>query len=129
MDLQDEHFPQLALVNLEQGATVSRRGLIPEILQRLGHRPSLPDEPDDLAEPDRLISAGQPVRVAMTHFDLAANRPQYGVDLFAALRYLIMTTRKLTLLVQSRTPFAGLLPRDHPLSEIDIKTLELRSKP
>ena len=41
----------------------------------------------------------------------------------------MMDMRKLTLLVQSRTPFAALLPRDHPLSDIDIKTVELRARP
>jgi hypothetical protein len=77
------------MVNLEQGTAVRRHGLILEILRRLGHRPNLPDEPDDLAEFDRLIS---------------------NADLFAAMRYLIMTKRKLTLWVQSHTPFAALLP-------------------
>ena len=36
-----------------------------------------------------------------------------------------METRKLVLLAQSRTHFAALLPREHPLSAIDIKTVEL----
>lgn len=103
-----------------------RRGLILEILRQLGHWPTLPDEPDDLAELDRLIGAGPRASVALTHFDQVAAHPQYGIDLFAALRYLMMDAHKLVLLVQFRTPFLGLLPRDHPLSEIDIKTVELR---
>jgi hypothetical protein len=36
-----------------------------------------------------------------------------------------METRKLVLLVHSRRPFATLLPPDHPLSTIDVKTVEL----
>lgn len=124
--LRAEHFPELALVNLDKGSTARRRGLILEILNQLGHRPTMPDEPDDLAEFDRLIGTGPRASVALTHFDQVVARPQYGIDLFAALRYLMMDARKLVLLVQSRTPFLGLLPRDHPLSEIDIKTVELR---
>ncbi len=52
--------------------------------------------------------------------------PGYDVNFFAALRYMCMDMRKLTLLIQSRTPFGALLPRDHPLSDMDIKTVELR---
>jgi hypothetical protein len=127
--LKAERLPGLALVNLEQGATARRRGLIAEILHQLGHRIDLPAEPDDLAELDRLIGAGPRSTVCLIHFDLAAARPHYGADLFAALRYLMMDARKLVLLVESRTPFESLLPRDHPLSEIDIKTVELRGAP
>ncbi|MCP5126732.1 MAG: hypothetical protein H6973_14160 [Gammaproteobacteria bacterium] len=60
---------------------------------------------------------------------MAPHRSYYDVDLFAALRFLMMDMRKLTLLVQSRTPFAALLPKDHPLSDLDIKTVELRARP
>ena len=122
-----DHIPALATVNLERPATASRQGLLIEILKGLGDRVSLPDEPKDLTEFDRVFSSRPGVsHIALTHFDLTLYRPQYGVDLFAALRYLIMDSRKLVLLVQSRTSFAALLPRGHPLSEIDIKTVELR---
>jgi len=86
----------------------------------------LPIAPDDLAELDRLIGAGPRVRVALRHFDLVTGRPQYGVDLFAALRHLMMEDRKLVLLAQPRIPFAKLLPGGYLLSKVDIKTLELR---
>ena len=36
-----------------------------------------------------------------------------------------METRKLVLLIESRTPFEALLPDDNPLSCIDIKTVAL----
>jgi hypothetical protein len=127
--LKAEHLPRLALVNLEKGSTARRRGLIAEILCQLGHRPDLPDEPDDLAELDRVILAGDQSTVCLIHFDQVSDRPHYGADLFAALRYLMMDARRLVLLVESRTPFAALLPRDHPLSEIDIRTVELRGRP
>ena len=96
---------------------------------KVGHRLDLPDEPDDLAELDRLICAGPRATVGLIHFDIVSKRPHYGTDLFAALRYLMMDARKLVLLVESRTSFDALLPRDHPLSEIDIKTVELRGTP
>ncbi len=124
--LRADAFPQLGLVNLEQGATVPRCGLIQEVLGALGLRPILAEEPDDLVEFDRLLRTGPRAMLALTHFDLVSRRPQYGVDLFAALRFLMMDARKLVLLAQSRAPFATLLPRDHPLSEIDIRTVELR---
>lgn len=127
--LKADRLPQLALVNLEKGVTARRRGLIAEILHGLGHRLDLPDEPDDLAELDRLICAGPRATVGLLHFDIVSKRPHYGADLFGALRYLMMDARKLVLLVESRTPFDALLPRDHPLSEIDIKTVELRGTP
>jgi hypothetical protein len=127
--LKAERLPGLALVNLEQGAAASRRGLIAEILQRLGRRVEVPAAPDDLAELDRVIGAGDGALVCLMHFDQVAVRPQYGHDLFAALRYLMMDARKLVLLVESRMPFAALLPRGHPLSEMDIKTVELRGAP
>jgi hypothetical protein len=127
--LRSGPLPQLGLVNLERGATAPRRGLILEILTALGHRPTLPGEPNDLAELERLLCAGPRATLALTHCDLVAHRPQYGVDLIACLRYLMMDARKLVLLAQSRSPFSTLLPRDHPLSEIDIQTVELRGAP
>jgi len=77
-----------------------------------------------------VLNARPVSHVALSHFDLAAHRDYYDVDLFAALKFLVMENeRKLTLLVQSRTAFGALLPKNHPLSEIDIKTVELRGKP
>ena len=118
----------LARVDLQDPDTTSRRGLLATIAKALGVRVALPDKPRDLADFKTLLEARSSTRVALTHFDLAPHRRYYDVDLFAALRFLMMERRKLTLLVQSRTPFAALLPRDHPLSDIDIKTVELRAR-
>jgi hypothetical protein len=63
--------------------------------------------------------------VALRHFHRVAHRPQYGPDLFASLRYLVMDARQLVLLVQTRQPVATLLPTGHELSKIDFKTVEL----
>ena len=117
---------RLAVVDLERGSTVPRRGLIGEILAALNGTPvPVPAEPEDLAEFDRQIAGRAKSWLAIEHFDLAARRPQYGVDFFSALRYHLMESRRLVLLVQSRAPFATLLPHDHPLSAIDVQTVEL----
>jgi len=127
-DLQRGDLTDLAIVNLEKPATVSRRGLVAEILRALGMTAAVPAEPEDLPELERFLSARQRSRLALTHFDLTANRPIYGVDLFSTLKYLVMESRKLVLLVQSRHPFATLLPAGHPLSEVDLQTVELRGR-
>lgn len=119
----------LVRVDLQDPDTTSRRGLLATIAKALGARVVLSDEPRDLSDFRVLLEARSNTRVALTHFDLALHRRYYDIDLFAALRFLMMERRKLTLLVQSRTPFAALLPRDHPLSDIDIKTVELRARP
>jgi hypothetical protein len=128
-DLQRGALADLALVDLGKGVAASRRGLVSEILRAFGMTATVPAEPDDLAELDRFLSARTRSRLVLTHFDLATGRPAYGVDLFAALRYLVMDSRKLVLLVQSRRPFAALLPVGHPLSEITgLQTVELRGR-
>jgi|SRR6185369_10731878 len=128
-DLQRGDLADLVQVDLAKGVTASRRGLISEILRAFGMTVAVPPEPEDLGELDRFLSGRKRSRLALTHFDLTASRPAYGVDLFAALRYLIMESRKLVLLVQSRRPFATLLPAGHPLSEITgIQTVELRGR-
>ena len=89
----------------------------------------VPDEPNDLAELGRIIESRKSTRIALTHFDLVANRSQYNaIDLFSAIRYWLMDSRKLVLLVQSRSPFNTLVPSDHPLSPIVLKIVELKGK-
>ncbi len=120
---------RLALVDLQRGATASRRGLIGELLGALNGVPlPIPAEPDDLAEFDRQIGQRDRAWLAIGHFDLVAHRPQYDVDFFAALRYHLMESRRLVLLVHSRAPFATLLPREHPLSAIDMHTVALAGR-
>ena len=55
-------------------------------------------------------------------------REDYDINLFAALRSLMSDKRKLVLLIVSRTPLDALLPRDNPLSAIQVKTVELRGR-
>ncbi|NJL29514.1 MAG: toll/interleukin-1 receptor domain-containing protein [Thermoanaerobaculia bacterium] len=126
-DLCRRSLRDLAVVNLEKPAA-ARRGLIAEVLAAFGVPAVVPAEPEDLGELDRFLAARGRSLLALTHFDLAAVRAAYGVDLFAALRYLIMESRQLVLLAQSRRPFATLLPAGHPLSEINLQTVELRGR-
>lgn len=126
--LVNDYPLSLARVDLQDPDTTSRRGLLAAIANALGERVVL-GKSRDLADFKALLEARSNARVALTHFDLAPHRRYYDVDLFAALRFLMMERRKLTLLVQSRTPFAALLPKDHPLSDIDLKTVELRARP
>jgi len=125
-----DFLPGLAEVNLEDPDTMSREGLLTTILRTLGERVALPDKPHDLAGFKKVLNARPVSQVALTRFDVVPYMDYYDVDLFAALRYLVMENgRKLTLLVQSHTAFGALLPKNHPLSEIDIKTVELRGHP
>jgi hypothetical protein len=126
--LSTEMIKDLGRVDLSSGATVSRRGLVAEILKACGAPGSVPPEPEDLPILHRTLSEKRLSRIAIEHFDLVSARHHYGVDLFAALRYLLMESRKLVLLVQSRAPFATLLPQDHPLSTINLQTVELNGR-
>ena len=119
----------LTIVDLADPETISCRGLVTQIIRSLSPHTSTPKEGEQLAELRRFVVARGVSRVALTHFDLAAHRAEYDVNLFAALRYLSMEIRMLVVLIQSRTPLASLLPRDHPLSGIDFHTVELRARP
>lgn len=127
-NLQSEEPLDLKVVNLEKPATISRRGLVKEIMSALGGDQIVPDEPNDLEELERFIELKPRNNLALIHFDLAAYRDAYGVDFFAALRYLVTETSNLVLLVQSRRPFATLLPRDHPLSDLSLLQVRLEAR-
>jgi hypothetical protein len=120
----------LGEVDLEAGAVVSRKALVEEILQTCGARATVPDEPNDLVILNRVLLSRPVCRLAMIHFDIVRFRPSYDVNLFGTLRNLMMVSRKLVLLIESREFFANLLPTGHPLSSITtIKTVELNGRP
>src|SRR5262245_7492773 len=125
--IQSDLLPELGVVDLDKGSTVSRRGLVTELLKACGITRQVSNEPEDLIELDGALSARQMSHIAMLRLDHATHR-NYGVDLFSTLRFLIMESRKLALLAQSRQHFAQLVPRDHPLSSIDLKTVELNGR-
>lgn len=125
--IQTDLLKQLGVVDLDKGSTASRRGLVTEVLKAFGVTRPVPAEPEDLIELDAALSARTMSHIAMLHLDNTIRR-NYGTDLFSTLRYLIMESRKLALLAQSRQPFAGIVPQDHPLSAIDLKTVELNGR-
>jgi len=128
-DVKERAAPDLALVDLQDPRAHTREGLLATILAALGMGAvKLPRKPQDLAVfTDRILALGDKVRIGLTHCDLIPHRPAYDVDLFAGLRWLVMEGgRPMTLFVQSRTPFGELLPRGHPLSEIDFTAVDLR---
>jgi hypothetical protein len=107
--IAEDNLDKPAQVDLESHATASRRGLISEMLTRLGLRVQIPPAPEDLVELSRVLPVNQASYVALTHFDIVRHRHNYEIDLFASLRHLIMAEpRRLVLLVQSRMPFAAL---------------------
>jgi hypothetical protein len=120
---------KLASVDLERGATVPRDGFVAAVLAALGGARNIPPPPRDLAEFDRILTERGLSRVALRHFDMVLFRPDYDMNLFASLRHLVMTERRLVLLVHSRAPVATLLPQGHQLSHIDFATVELRAAP
>lgn len=123
----------LGVVGLDTTEAMDRPSLVGEILKQCGCPLSgpVPDKPRDLVLLGRTLKAlPRALRLALASFDHVGHRmAQYEIDLFVALRNLIMDERKLVLLITSHTPFATLLPNGYPLSEIDIKTVELKGRP
>ena len=118
----------LAIVDLHSGATVERHLLVREILRELGINRVVQGPHGDLDELNTCILAAAPVRLAFRHFDIVTSREaEYTDNFFAAMAYLV-EKRKLTLLVESRAPFATLLPATNSLSKIQMKTVELRGR-
>lgn len=125
-----DYLKDFGIIDLYDGATYTRRGLVTEILKAANCITPVPDEPEDLVTLSNILKTlKKKIILAIEHFDLIISR-SYGKDVnfFAALRHLIVDTNKLVLLAQSRKPFYTLLPQDHPLSPIVIKTVELIGK-
>lgn len=118
------------IVDLDSGATVSREGLVAEILKACGFA-SVSRTSNGLEALNRIAERDTVSRLALLHVDNIVQR-KYGPDLFSSLRYLTMDQRKLVLIIVSRSPFAALLaqtplmPADYSSSPIDVKTVELR---
>ncbi|MEO5374502.1 MAG: toll/interleukin-1 receptor domain-containing protein [Alphaproteobacteria bacterium] len=121
-----EQFDRLGVVKLNNPATIPREGLVAEILKAVGapFAGTIPKKPRDLATMSEGISAKAPAHLALIHFDIVAHR-NYGLDLFTTLHNLVMDKRHLVLLTHSYTPFAELLPRDHPVSNLNMAMVAL----
>ena len=68
------------------------------------------------------------MRLAFRLFDVLKSRANnYKEDFFSALKFLV-DARKLVLLIESRAPYTTLLRATNSLSEIQMKTVELRGR-
>ena len=125
--IKKDYFPQMGMINLENPQCNNRKGLLSEILSVLGSETELPNNKNDLVEFGRIMKEHSLFLLAIKHFDLVK---KYNLDLFTTLRYLTMDKdgKRLVLLVLSHSPFTALLPKDNPLSAIDIKTIELKGR-
>jgi hypothetical protein len=120
---------RVPIVDLDNPATVSRRGLLEQMLGALGARSRLVQRRDDLPEFGRIVESLQRSRLALLHFDMVRHRrAAYDVNLFRSLRYLVTDQRKLVLLIQSRSPLSVLRPRDESNSHLDAITVELKGR-
>lgn len=125
-----QRIDNLGEVDLEDPRATTRQNLVQLILAQFGYSGKVPRRPEDLVELGRVLNAKrESCRLALLRFDYAPRRKDYGLDFFSSLRNLVMDSRKLVLLVQSHEQFVNLLPHDHPMSAIDIKTVELSSRP
>ena len=128
--VKQEWINELGIVDLQRPAAASRRGLIRTLLAAIGAATQVPPEPEDLVTLDDTLSRRAISHVALIHFHYVQSRSHYGPDLFHALRYMAMEARKLVLLIQSQgKAYAELLPLDHPLSALDMDTIELNARP
>jgi len=124
----DNHPQGLRIVDLDSGATNSRRALVEELLKAAGANQSVPPKPEDLVILHRaLVNRPSASQIALLHGH-RLSRSDYESDLLSALRNLIMDERKLVLLIHSRRSFAELVASDPDLSAIDLKTVELNGR-
>lgn len=127
--IRKEYFYDFGIIDVEDPKVTTRKALVEEILAQCGTHTIISKKTgEDLVTLGRVISEKtSPLRLIMKHFHEVMHRKYYDVELFSALRYLIMESRKLVLLIQSRMPFAEILPHDHPLSSVtNLKVVELR---
>jgi hypothetical protein len=120
----------LAVIHLENPATATRPGLLGELLRALRlSGDGLGGKPEDLTRFAERLKTLTYARLAITQFDIIGERERqdaYGTDLFHMLRYYTTTDKKLGLVLVTWRAFGSLLPADHPLSHMDITTVELR---
>jgi hypothetical protein len=127
-DVQENHIPDLAVVDLNSGVTETREGVVAEILQICGVGGNEPRKRMDLAALQGAFDSKSSIhRLALLHFDRVLHR-RYGPDFFAALRYLVTEAHKLVLLLESRRPFSDLLDSADPSSAALCQTVELKGE-
>ena len=122
----EREIPSMRRINLDDGTTADRPGLVREILRAHGDGRDVPKPPRDLGVLSEFLKQRRPV-VAFLRFDHVRHRP-YQIDFFANLRF-HLEERNLTMLIESTAPFASLLPDGHAMSSLtSIKKIELRGR-
>jgi len=127
--IRNDYFQDLAIINLYHPDTFNRPGLIMVILNAYGIKCEVPQKPPhDLKCLTDKLPNGRRLLLGMIHFDYIVQHFHNDVDLFATLRFLVVDSRRLTILAQSRLPFSELLPKKHPLSEMNIRNVTLQGR-
>ena len=115
-------------IDLESASTFARPDLVRTVLRGLRVQKPVPEPPRDLLPLEEVLIERDSTWLVLRHFDAVRHMAGGDYHFFAALRSLIQR-RKLTVLFQTRKPFATLLPADHPMSEINsLRTVALRGR-
>jgi hypothetical protein len=131
-DLKSRLCTDLAVVDLHDGRTEYRDGLLSRILSEINSSEiRLPKRPNDLSDfTDRMLALRRKSRVCIQHFDVVGyRRTSYDLSLFKGLRWLVThEQRPLTLLIASRMPVSVLQPDGAQDSDLasQLTTIELR---
>lgn len=126
-----DYFNDFGIIDVQDPRVTTRKALVEEILVQCGTRTSVSGGlGEDLVMLGRVLSLkDSQSRLIIKHFHEVIHRRYYDIEFFSSLRYLITESRKLVILIQSRKPFAEILPLNHPLSSItNLKTIELRGR-
>jgi hypothetical protein len=116
--LQQDFLPQLALVDLNDPATATLDGFVRQILLACGDHSPVPRGKRSVEALNAIKGWPGVVYLALTGFDnVRAREKAYGPEPFFAFCHLL-ESRKLVLLIESRTSLWELLPKEHPLSNL-----------
>ena len=127
--IRKDYFNDFGIIDVEDPRVTTRKALVEEILKQCGtHTIVSKKAGEDLVTLGRVISVKtSPSRLIIKHFHEVIRRRYYDNELFSSLRYLMTESQKLVLLIQSRKPYAEILPHDNPLSSVtNLKVVELR---
>lgn len=129
-DVRSRPGCEFNLVDLHNPRTEPRPGLVREMLAACAIHFPVRESPYDLTDFADALATQKMTRLGVSHFDLVTERTKnYTTNLFTTLKYQVMDAKNLVLLLQSRQPLGKLFPASHPLSNLDIKTVELKARP